>query len=176
MSIIILIGALLPLLLLATLNDLYNYKVSNSIILYGFIVAFIGNVLNYGMNGIITWFIGGITPIAILFLLYLFHMIGASDIKVFSVIGSFLGVSFVIQSMIIAFIIGAVISLIILIRNQNLLSRVHYFLDYLVVTTQSKKIYPYYIKSEDGTKNTFPFTIAISSSVIICIIKKGGAY
>ncbi|BCN32940.1 prepilin peptidase [Anaeromicropila herbilytica] len=159
-------GTLFILIFLAALEDLRTYKVNNNLIALGFLLGLFFNISSMGAYGVVLWFLGGITPIILLFLLYLFRMIGASDLKVFSIVGCFYGISFVIQSIIISFIIGAVISFLVLIQNRNIYSRFFYLFSYLVDSIKNQKICPYYISSIDGTKNVIPFIVAIMGGVI----------
>ena len=68
---IIKIGTLLILLLLAALEDLRFYKVDNKIIIMGLLLGFIVNVYESGVDGLVIWFLGALTPLVLLFLLYL---------------------------------------------------------------------------------------------------------
>lgn len=161
---------ILVILLLATLNDLYNYKVSNKIIICGWLLGLVTNLHIDGVRGIQGWLVGGIIPLAALFILYIFRMIGASDIKLFSVVGCFFGVRFVLYSILFAFFLGAIISLFQLIKHKILFYRLQYLVNYISYTVETKQITPYYTK-EQGDLHIIPFSLAISGGVILCILK-----
>ena len=102
-------------------------------------------------------------------MLYLFHVIGSGDIKLFSVVGGFLGVTKVIHIIILAFIIGAIISVIQFILFQNFKNRIQYLMNYIHTIIKEKRIRPYYIKTEDNYKNVIPFSLAIMISAFMAV-------
>lgn len=157
------------LLITAMLFDLRSYRVPNKIILIGLVISFGIGLTEEGIHGVIQWGIGILAPLGILSLCYLFHVIGAGDIKLFSVIGSFLGIDQLIRIMVLAFFIGGIMSLIQLIRFRNLSYRLQYLANYIQLLKQSKKIIPYYNKETDNFKAVIPFTAAITISTI-CIL------
>lgn len=162
---------LIFLLISAMIFDLISYKVPNQFILAGVGISLGFGIYEQGLSGIIQWGIGIIVPFGILFLCYFIHVIGAGDIKLFSVIGSFLGVNQLVRIMILAFIIGAVMSLIQLIRFRNLNYRLQYLANYIQFFKQNKTVIPYYNSSLDGYEVVIPFTAAITLSTIYIMVK-----
>lgn len=106
-------------------------------------------------------------PFVVLFILYLLHVIGAGDIKLFSVVGGFLGVFQVVNIIILAFIIGAIMSVFQLFRYHILIYRMQYLANYIQTIVKEKKITPYYDSKEGSFKEVIPFTVAIAISVLI---------
>lgn len=168
---IIKIGTLLILLLLAALEDLRFYKVNNKIIIMGLLLGFIVNVYESGVDGLVIWFLGALTPLVLLFLLYLCRMMGAGDLKVFSFIGCFLGVSFVLRSIVVSFILGAILSFFILLKNRSIFSRCYRVISYVSESIQSRRLMSYYTLSQDDRKYVIPFTVAIFGSVVLCLLQ-----
>lgn len=165
------------LLLLALRQDLKSYKISNSIILIGYLVSLLFFLQEYKWTSMHKWAGSIIIPILILFPLYFIKALGAGDIKLFSVIGSFFGTSFVIHFMALSFVIGGILSAVQLIRYKNLKIRLLFFLSYI------RKLYSmtanhngadfdfkYYDKNKDSTHGVIHFSAAIFLAFILKLI------
>lgn len=169
---------LVCLLLLAVIMDLKSYKISNYLILTGVFTGFIFHLFEHGRAGISLCFFGMIVPIVILFPLFIIKALGAGDIKLFSVIGSYMGIIYVFKSIAAAFIIGAVMSLIYLIRYRQVFYRFHSLFCYIQTvisnfTGQEKTregIKPYYDRKRDGNKGVIHFSIPILGAVLLQVI------
>lgn len=133
-------------------------------------LSFLLNIIEFNLNGILFWSIGFLIPIIILFPLFIFRVIGAGDIKLFAVIGSFMGYKFVLQSIIISFIIGAIVSLFKMIFQKSLKIRLQYFFNYVIYTLNTKDIKPYY-NVQDGNTQIIPFTVVIAFGTLITVLK-----
>lgn len=110
--------------------DLKSYKISNHLIIFGLIIGILFNFFEYGWTSISISFLGILLPILLLFPLFLIKALGAGDIKLFSVLGSFYGVTYVFKIIVAAFIIGAVMSLVYLIKYKQVFYRLHYLVTY----------------------------------------------
>lgn len=165
---------LIFLLLVALKQDIKSYKIPNSIILIGYILSFLFFHQEYEWTSIFIWAGGIILPILILFPLFFIKALGAGDIKLFSVIGGFFGISYVVNVMVISFVIGAVLSLVQLIRYKNLKLRLLIFLFFLKdfhlkFTTHNLKDfhYKYYNLKEEGKQGAVHFSAAIFLGFIV---------
>lgn len=122
-----------------------------------------------------------ILPILILFPLFLLKVLGAGDIKLFSVVGCYLGTSNLMQVMITSFFIGGVLSILYIIRTKSLYKRISHLKAYISkvikeysesmtadkMSIKNLKIIPYYQKEEDGTEGVIHFSVAIFLALII---------
>lgn len=120
-------------------------------------------------------------PILILLPFFLFKVLGAGDIKLFSVVGCYLGISTLIQVMILSFFFGAILSILYIIRTKSLYKRISHFKSYISkvikeyqefikidkVNIKNLKIIPYYQKEEHGREGVIHFSIAIFLAFII---------
>jgi prepilin peptidase CpaA len=154
---------------------LKSYKIPNFIILIGYFLSLIFFHQEYEWTSICKWAGNILIPILILFPLFLIKALGAGDIKLFSVIGGFFGLSYAIQLMAISFVIGAILSLLQIIRYKNLKFRLLFFSSYLKelhlkITTQNVKKFEYYDKKRDGTEGVIHFSIAIFLGFIINMV------
>lgn len=147
-------------LFLAMLYDLLTYKVSNKLILAGLIFGLLFQVSKYQAWGVLYFLAGALVPILLLFLLFLGNVLGAGDIKLFSVIGGALGVVLGVRCIWYSFVAGAILAVLLFIFRRNFLKRFRYFFHYLKCCFMNKTIQPYCDKSQRG-ESTFHFTIAI---------------
>lgn len=143
---------LVGLLLLAVITDLKSSKISNHLILIGIITGILFDVYEYERSGVSLWLPGILLPVILLFPLFLFKALGAGDIKLFSVIGSFYGAAYVVKSMAAAFLLGAVISLIYLIKYKILFYRFRHLFNY-IQTSLSHFTNPNRMTQEKVTSN-----------------------
>lgn len=164
-------------LLLALKQDLKSYKIPNSIILIGYLLSLLFFHQEYEWTSIYKWLGSIIIPILILFPLFFIKALGAGDIKLFSVIGGFFGTFYAMQIIAISFVVGAVLSLVQLIRYQVLKIRLLYLLSYfrgcrLKTTTQHKQEskFKYYDRERDGTKVVIHFSAAIFIAIIFKLV------
>ncbi len=161
----------LAILLIATIMDICKYKISNKLIVIGLLLSMLFKLVNFGIRGVLQWSIGITIPVLIFFILFMAKMLGAGDIKLFSVIGGFLGVELLFKSIVNAFIVGALLSLLKLLYHNNLLFQINYLKNYILSVISSKKILKYYHK-EDGSKNIIHFSIAIFIGVILVLLEE----
>lgn len=155
-------------LVIVVAEDIKSYTIKNSFIIIGIIGSFLLSNVPMTLETLMQWSLGVIVPIIVLFLLYIGRGLGAGDIKVFSVIGGMFGVHFVIQVIIYAFFLAAVLSVVKLIHQNNIKNRLQCLAKYIQEVIQEKKIVPYYIKERDGTNCVIHFTIAIFGAFIWC--------
>lgn len=127
-------------------------------------------VEKYGVAGIGFWMLGTIFPIIILFFLFFFKMLGAGDIKLFSVIGGICGIRFLCAVIIVSFLAGAVLSVVKMFQWKQTQIRFLYFLKYVTEVLETRKRIPYYQPERDGTKCVIRFSVAIGIAVCICVI------
>ena len=160
--------------------DIKSFKVSNRLILGGIFIGLVFNLLEIGWFGILKCFFGIMVPIVLLFFLFLFKALGAGDIKLFSVIGCFFGITFVLQSIVISFVLAGILSLIHLIKYKQVFARLQHLVEYFQTMYQTYnseqkgarriQIVPYYDLKRDGYEGVIHFSIAIFSAVIIQVL------
>lgn len=97
-----------------------------------------------GLPGLGYFFLGAILPILLLYLLFLFRMLGAGDIKLLSVLGGFMGPAAVLKCVGFSFLLGAVLAAAFIVLCGNLISRLWYFANYIQKVFATKKLIPYY--------------------------------
>ena len=125
------------------LMDFLMEKVVNSFICIGLAAGLFYQAVTYGGKGVLSFLPGAVLPLVLLCPLFYFRMLGAGDIKLFSVLGGILGYSLILRVMFCSFLIGAVLSGAFLISCGNLKERFSYFFNYLYTYYETGKLCSY---------------------------------
>lgn len=166
----IILGSELFLLVLlpASLFDILRYKVPNALIVSALLISLIRRLEVQGLTGIYPWLTGIIIPFILCYIFYRCRMLGASDSKMFSVVGSFVGIRLLLDIMVVSLLIGAVMAVSKMILRKNFIRRFRRLSNYVICCMQEKKMKPYYDRDCEGEDGIIPFTVAISLAVLIC--------
>lgn len=148
-------------------DDYRRDRILNRAILIGLLLGMGRAVYHQGIQGIPFSLSGIIIPFLLLFIFYLFHMMGAGDIKLFMMIGAFVGPKDIREVMWTAFLIGAVIALFKMLAHRTVVIRFFYLWNYLYRTITTRKLEPYYQKEELESKNRIHFAIPIGLSTFL---------
>ena len=133
----------------------------NDIIVIGIIAGLTFRISEYGVRGIIVWFHGAAVPVILLWMLFRYRMLGAGDIKLFSVIGGMYGLPVIINTMILAFMAGGVLSVIRLLQTGGFMNRLQYLAGFISSQCRERNYISYYQCERDGRTPVIHFTIAI---------------
>ena len=150
----------------ASLFDLWQYLVPNALHGAALIISLIRHLETQGIQGLSPWFLGILIPFLISYLLYRCHVIGASDSKLFSVIGSFLGYDAALRILFFSFFTGAVMAVAKMIVCHSAGRRFRYFFQYISQKQNSHVCNAYYDRKRDGDEGIIPYSIAISLAVL----------
>ncbi|MCR5666698.1 MAG: A24 family peptidase [Eubacterium sp.] len=149
----------------AVITDLKAERIDHAIILGGLCCGFVYQYSLYGGLGIL-YFLGNIlVPIILLFPLFIMRALGAGDLKLFAVVGAFVGFTGLIHCMMVSFVLAAVFCCWKLIKNKNGWTRIAYFFEYLRGAVLSKSI-PVYDRG--GRENLIHFSVFILFGYVIC--------
>lgn len=165
--IIIQIMSLLLITEAAVLCDLYSGRIPNGLILAGLGLGMIYQCCSAGAVGFVFCIGGMILPVILLGFLYYFRMIGAGDIKLFCVLGGFLGPGVCFQCIVRAVLAGGVISLAILLYHRNFGRRIFYLMEYVRDYLETGVWRPYLAGVREQDKFCFSIPVFIS---ILCYI------
>lgn len=172
---------LLLITLLALFYDIKSYTIKNNLIVVGIISGICINFYQVGFKGIYSYIIALLLPTIIFIPLFLLKALGAGDIKLFSVIGCYLGIFAVIKVIIYSFLIGGIISVIYLIKSKSFSKRLNHLQSYISnikeinqdSLTNNKlkynniKVLPYHEKEKHGREGVIHFTIAIFLALLV---------
>lgn len=141
----------------AVVQDYRSMKISNRLILAGLVLSLVFGIL--GRTSEFLYILGNIFfPVIVLYLLYLIGVLGAGDVKLFSVIGGFTDFKTLTSCMLAAFIAGAVISLVRLLVNHSLKNSLWNALLYLRALTRGKRTS---YRMDCPKENRMHFSVAI---------------
>lgn len=156
----------LLLLTIAVATDITSGRISNRLICLGIVTGFFFRIWESGARGLFSSVIQIIIPVVVLFLLFLMRALGAGDIKLFSMIGSIWSFQVLYYCMIFSFLVGAVLSLVRLLYQKNLFTRLIYFCRYVQEAFETRSIKTY-DRQSDGKQNIIHFSIAIMTGFCI---------
>lgn len=131
---------LLLVLGIAVWMDVQKSKISNRLIVFGMGLGFMFQIYTYGVYGVVLFLKNISFPVILFYLLFLMHALGAGDIKLFSMIGSFLSFKGLCRCIGYAFLFGAVWSLCRLLRKKKLQKNLVAFWWYLKGVIQRKQV------------------------------------
>lgn len=162
---------LLLLLILAVLADLKTDRIPNGFVVFGIIIGVLGSLANGRAAHRV--FASMLLAFSILYPLFKIGTMGAGDVKVFIMIGSFMEAKELLTVLVLSFIIGALCSLLKLVAEHNGRERMYYFLSYIseVVKTRQWKIYGEHMAQdyERYRRNKIHFTVPVLFSVALRI-------
>ncbi len=157
----------------AVLLDFRFDKIPNLLIITGIFTGFFINCYCRGFHGLADALSGCLLPFLLLFLLHIFAMIGAGDIKLFMIAGAFLGLRGSVFSIIAAFFTGAVLSLTLMIKHRNFFSRLHYFMQYFNHLIKTRGPAPYYNLNQPQAGETIHFSLCIALGSLLYMALTG---
>ena len=156
------------LLLTASLFDISRYRVPNALLAAALIISLFGRFDAQGLFGLWPWLQGILIPFILCYMFYRCRMFGASDCKLFSVIGSFLGLRLLFSIMVVSLFTGAAMAIAKMMLRNNFKSRFRRFFNYVSCCVQEKSLKRYYDRTSEGDDGIIPFTVAISLAVLLC--------
>ena len=123
--------ALLMILIAAVYTDYSQNRIPNWIIVFGLISGCFISYIYGGIGMLLEGLLGMVLPIVLLYPVFVIGGMGAGDLKLFAVVGSYLGIKGITISFVSAFIVGATISLVKMLCFRNFKERIYYFFSYL---------------------------------------------
>ncbi len=150
----------------AAVMDLRSMKVDNGWLLLCWALGGLLTVLRAGPAAALGFFWGSLVPLLLLGGFYVFHMIGAGDIKLLCVLGGMLGAERILRCCFFTFLIGGAISLALLFSCGLWQERLSYLLSYLDSWRRSGVRGPYIQKGPERPENIH-LTIPVFLSVLL---------
>lgn len=152
--------------------DIRSYRIPNLLIVIGLILGVTYSFCFNSWNGLLDSIFGIGIPILLLLILHQLRMLGAGDIKLFAVIGGWIGHS-IVNVMIYSFVAGGILAAIQMLCHHNLVSRMKFFWNYIQSCLQTRQVIPYESGFDQGnTKNTMHFSIAILVGFVSWLIER----
>ena len=157
----------LAFVLIAVYTDWKAYKIKNRFVL---LFAGLGLALNavfYGLPGLQDALFGLLVPLA-LFPLFALRMLGGGDIKALCAVGSIVGYSASIQTVLFSFLAGGAIALGFMIFRRNAWQRAKQFVSYVKQCFWMGKLLPYDQFTDE--KSAFRFSFGILGGFLAAAI------
>ena len=123
--------------------DLRSGRIDNLWLLTGAFLAPAAHLAAGQAERLPDCFFGAVLPVILLFPLFYIRALGAGDIKLFSVLGLFMGTRAVLLCILVSFAAGAVLAAGLLVSRGLVRQRSHYFIDYIRACAGSRKVLPY---------------------------------
>jgi len=149
------IVVLLGLLGIAVVNDLRHHRIPNLLILVGLVLGLAGHIYSGGVSGLGDGLLGIMIGFALFLPMYALGGMAAGDVKLMSVVGSFLPAHYALWAGVFSLISGGLCGfLIVLVRGQLLQTLGRYWLilkarAYLAPT------------ADEAAGKPFPYAVAI---------------
>ena len=156
-------------LIMACLMDLERYAISNYFLIgsgllgLGITACRDGLFVGAGRIGAV------MILIAVLFPLFVLHVLGAADIKLFAVIGCYYGIKFSFRCVLWAFVLGGLMSLFKMIRQKELRARLLWAFRWGGELLRSGKFRPYQRYAGQYEQDTIHFTWAMLGGFFLTI-------
>lgn len=122
---------LLLILMAAVYTDYRQNRIPNWMIVFGLFSGFIISFIHGGFGMFLEGLLGMVLPVVLLYPVFMIGGMGSGDLKLFAVVGSYLGIKGITFSFIIAFFVGATISLVKMMYFHNFKDRIYYFFNYI---------------------------------------------
>jgi prepilin peptidase CpaA len=148
----------------ACITDLQDNQIKNPLILTGYAAGFWYIIYRQGVPGIPLFFGRAILPIAIFYILFVIGVLGAGDIKLFSVLSTFLTLKETGTVIILSFLLGAIAALFRMLFTRELWARIAYFSGYASLCIGARRLLPY---QRLGKNSTIHFSVPIFISFIL---------
>ena len=153
--------------LLAAVMDFYKGKIPNFLILTGCCYGLIRMIYYHDVLKSVP---GILFPIIVLFPLYKIGVMGAGDIKLFSMIGFYFTFMETLFCIFTSFVLGAVFSAISIVRHENFLERMTYLFSYIKESFFKGHFPDYYSNLNDSsTMQTNEEKTKIHLAIPICL-------
>ena len=129
-----LVYELIFLVLVPASSSIYGSTVCRMhFVFFALVISLIGHLDRISATGISFWLAGIIIPFSVSFIFYVCHVFGASDSKLISVIGAFLGFRAALRILVYSIFVGAIMALFKMIWRKNMFRRFRYLFQFIKV-------------------------------------------
>lgn len=141
--------------------------VSNRLIFTGLMTGMAVQLSRYGGLGIIFFLRNISVPVIVLYLLFQMRVLGAGDIKLFSMIGSMVTLQELYRSMVFGFVAGGLFALIVFWRDPYRWKRLFCAAEYLMGLLRDRQFRPYVPPGEKAL--TIPFAVPVCIGTVFAL-------
>lgn len=165
--------ALCFLLGIACCYDYRSGRIPNFLVLIMLAVGWWYHTVTEGIWGMLSFLVGGVAVMLLLYPLFKIGALGAGDVKLYGICAGYFPGDKIIFFLFLSLLIAAIISVIKMIKESNAVERISYLCEYLLGVVQSGNFH-LYIENEKERKTTgICLTGPILCSVLLYL---GGVY
>ena len=146
--------------------DIRYGRIRNAWLVFCLAGGFAARLQLEGISGLVHATSGFLLPALLLGGLFIPRMLGAGDIKLFMVLGVYMGAGAIFRCLWVSMAFGAILSAGILLETDLVFDRFVYFVHYIQAMKRTRQILPYRQKGTTRLEN-YPFTIPILVSVLL---------
>ena len=145
--------------------DLRSAKVDNRWLLLCLMLGLVIQLADNGLSVLKQVVPGTLLPLLLLFPFFRFRMIGAGDIKLFSVLGGFMGPLTILYCLFVSFLIGAAFAAAVFLFEGGFAERLTYFVSYTKAWLETRRRVPYL--RQGVQKESLHMTVPIFLAVLL---------
>ena len=160
-------AVLVVILVICMITDILHRKIFNKVVFPSLIIALCFNLFYNGFGGLQIYALGFLAGFGIFLVPFLLGWIGAGDLKLVAVIGAFKGYEFAIYASLLIATVGAIFSLIYVVKNKQFkvtMIKIGYFLSGFFVHKKNLSSY-----SQEMASSTIPYGVAICIGGVLTI-------
>ena len=170
-SVLIRYGVLVLMVSIAAVYDIQFRRIPNWLVLTGLVLSLIIHVTFNDFYGFKAWGYGLLTGFGLFLPLYALHAMGAGDVKLMAMVGSFLDAGSAIGVVLTTLVAGGVLSIVVALRNgvlRQAISNIHTQL----TLTMFKKLSGGNAQLEQlpSSAGNLPYAVAIAIGTLIHVI------
>lgn len=163
-------GLLILILTICVITDLRERKIYNAVIFPGMAAVLVIRPLTEGLSGAGSALAGFAVGLSLLLIPYFLGGMGAGDVKLLALIGSFKGTAFVLAAAAYMAFIGAVIAVLILLFRKRIREWLHWVAYSMYSLLHGVKL-PFIIAGESMSA-TYPYGVAIAGGTLLAFWMK----
>lgn len=166
------VAALFFFVTICLVTDLVERKIYNSVVLFGLLAAFVGNIFAHGLYLGATYTLSGFfTGIFLLVIPFMMGGLGAGDVKMLGMVGAFVGHGAVVHVFLASALAGGVFALVVMLKEGGFLKRMKKLLISMCCFAFTRRtIYLDNLQDANVAGKAIPFGVALSVGVIIVYV------